>query len=180
MTIRQTRHFDNAFYPTNCNIYVQAEAEAEQEVKEQSTGNKESEIYRRKQRVSNLYRIGYNQREIAKKLDVSLKTISRDFIELKKEAVQWMEALTEGEIQLVHKRNLEISETTYQELFKLYQKTNDDNFKLKILKQIAVNSKMQDDKMNARNILKSRAAIRGELIGNAFRPKPMMRFNHLS
>jgi len=46
--------------------------------------SKQAEVFFRKQKIWNLITQGFTQEQIANKLKVSLKTISRDFQELKK------------------------------------------------------------------------------------------------
>jgi len=50
----------------------------------------------RKRRVWELVLQGFTQQQIAEKFDQSLKTISRDVQEIKKECAEWMEALPKG------------------------------------------------------------------------------------
>jgi len=71
---------------------------------EEESKSKESEIFIRQQKVWDLFIQGFTQQQIADKLNVSAKTISRDFQQLKKESMEWMNALPEGEIQLNHKK----------------------------------------------------------------------------
>jgi len=89
----------------------------------------------RKRKVWDLMLQGYTQQQIAEKFGVSLKTISRDFQELKKESAEWMEALPKGQIQVYHKSNLEIIEKVAQELWKLFENTEDEKLKLMVLKK---------------------------------------------
>jgi len=99
--------------------------------------SKEQEIQIRRQKVWGLFLQGFSQQKIAKELNVSLKTISRDFQDLKTESMKWMDSLPEGEIQLHHKKNLESIEKVIQEFWDIYENTEDENKKLKLLNFIA-------------------------------------------
>jgi len=99
------------------------------------------EIHLRKQKVWDLTLQGFTQEEIAEKLDVSTKTISRDAKEIKKDSIRWMDTLPRGQIQMYHRSNFETIERVIKELWKLFETTNDDKLKVKILKTIADNRK---------------------------------------
>ena len=130
---------------------------------EEESKSKESEIFIRQQKVWNLFIQGFTQQQIADKLNVSAKTISRDFQQLKKESMEWMNALPEGEIQLHHKKNFEMIEKVIQELWKIYDDMEDDDKKLKVLNLIAEKSKMHIEMLNPNNILKVRQDMQHEL-----------------
>lgn len=125
--------------------------------------SKESEIYLRRKKIWDLYIQGYTQQQIAEKLGMSIKTISRDFQELKKESKEWMNTLPEGEIQLHHKRNLEMIERVQQELWQIYEKTENENTKIKILGIIAAKCKIQSDLFTSNKLWKIRGDIQHDL-----------------
>lgn len=125
--------------------------------------SKESEIYIRKQKVWSLFMQGFTQEQIADKLNVSAKTISRDFQELKKESMEWMNALPEGEIHLHLKKNFEMIGKVIQELWKIYDDMEDVDKKVKVLNIIAEKSKMHSEMLNPNNILKVRQDMQHEL-----------------
>jgi len=122
--------------------------------------SKETEIYLRKQQVWSLITQGFTQEQIADKLNVSPKTISRDFQELKKESIEWMNALPDGEIQLHHKKNFEMIDKILQELWKIYGKTKDEKEKVRILSTIAQKCKMHTDMMDTKHLLEIRSRMR--------------------
>ena len=95
----------------------------------------------RKSQVWDLTLQGFTQEEIAEKLDVSTKTISRDAKEIKKDSIRWMDTLPRGQIQMYHLSNFETIERVNKELWKLFETTEDDKLKVKILKTIADNRK---------------------------------------
>ena len=103
---------------------------------------KELEIYLRQQKVWDLTLKGFTQEEIADKLDVSTKTISRDAKEIKKDSIRWMDTLPRGQIQMYHRSNFETIERVIKELWQLFETTEDDKLKVKILKTIADNRKI--------------------------------------
>jgi len=121
--------------------------------------SKELEVYLRKQKVWDLTLQGFTQEEIAEKLDVSTKTISRDAKEIKKDSIRWMDTLPRGQIQMYHRSNFETIERVTKELWQLYETTNDDKLKVKILKTITENRKThaslldRSDLMNLGNTL---------------------------
>ena len=125
--------------------------------------SKETEICLRKQQVWSLLTQGITQQQIADKLNVSLKTISRDFQELKKESIEWMNTLPDGEIQLHYKKNLESVEKVIQEFWHIYENTEDENKKLKLLNFIAEKSKLHSQMMQPNNLLKVRQDVQHEL-----------------
>jgi len=114
---------------------------------------------------------GYTQQQIAEKFDVSLKTISRDFQELKKESAEWMETLPKGQLQMYHKSNFEIIEQVTRELWKLFEETEDEKLKLKILNTIAEKRRLMQDMMNPSKLLRVRNQVHEELAPHsAFEP----------
>ena len=121
------------------------------------------EIEIRLQKVWSLFLQGFSQQKIAEKLHVSLKTISRDFQDLKTESMEWMDSLPEGEIQLHHKKNLESVEKVIQEFWNIYESTEDENKKLKLLNFIAEKSKLHSEMMRPNNLLKVRQDMQHEL-----------------
>ena len=125
--------------------------------------SKEQEIQIRQQKVWGLFLQGFSQQKIAKELNVSLKTISRDFQDLKTESMKWMDALPEGEIQLHHRKNLESIEKVIQEFWDIYENTEDENKKLKLLNFIAEKSKLHSQMMQPNNLLKVRQDVQNEL-----------------
>jgi len=79
---------------------------------------------------------GFTQEDIAKEFGVSTKTISRAIHEIKKDSVRWMDTLPKGQLQIYHRANVESMEKVSVELWKLYEKTEDDDLKFKILIRI--------------------------------------------
>jgi len=128
-----------------------------------SASDKYQEKEDRKSKVWELSLQGFTQQQIAKKFDVSLKTISRDFHELKKEAAEWMETLPKGQLQMYHKSNFEIIEQVTRELWKLYEETEDEKLKLKILNTIAEKRRLMQDMMNPSKLLRVRNEVHEEL-----------------
>ena len=118
----------------------------------------------RKRKVWDLMLQGYTQQQIAEKFCVSLKTISRDFQELKKESAEWMEALPKGQIQMYHKSNFEIIEKVTQELWKLFENTEDEKLKLKVLKTIAEKCKLKGNLLDSNRLLEVRDIVHSELL----------------
>src|SRR3990172_5987596 len=117
----------------------------ENKVEQEPQTSKELEIILRRQKVWSLHKQGFNQAEIAEKLGVSSKTIYRDFQDLKSEAVEWMNTLPEGEVQLHYKKSIEGVEQVIQELWKNYKNTKNESMKLRILALIADKTKMYAD-----------------------------------
>jgi len=133
------------------------------QVKTQHTGTKELEIESREGKVWSLFLQGYSQEKIAKKLEVSLKTISRDFKELKTKSIEWMDTLPEGEIQLYHRKNLETIQKVIQELWGLYENTKDETKKQSLLNQIAEKSKLHSEMIARDNLFDARSFTQHEL-----------------
>lgn len=79
------------------------------------------------------------------------------------ESKQWMNNLPEGEIQLYHKRNLEMIERVNQELWKIYKDTKNENTKIKILNTIAAKCKTQSDLLTSEKLWKVRGDIQHDL-----------------
>ena len=120
---------------------------------------KEDEILKRKHRIWELCVLGFTQQQMAKKLNVSIKTISRDYAELKTDSLEWMEALPKGEIQLHYKKNFEMVQKVIQQLWEIYQKTKDEDKKIKILDEITKKSSLHTDIIGSK-ILGMRYRIR--------------------
>jgi len=96
----------------------------------------------RQEKVWSLHLQGFTQFEIAKKLEVDPKTISRDFNQIKIQSAEWMEALPRGEIQMHFKEKCDIIKKITRELWKLNEDENDPKLKLKILNSIADKTKL--------------------------------------
>ncbi len=122
--------------------------------------SKEQEIQIRQQKVWGLFLQGFSQQKIAKELNVSLKTISRDFQDLKTESMKWMDSLPDGEIQLHHKKNFEMIDRVIQELWKIFERTKAEKEKVRILNIIAQKSKLHTDMMDTKHILAVRSHMR--------------------
>ncbi len=118
----------------------------------------------RKRKVWELVLQGFTQQQIAEKFDLSLKTISRDIQELKKESAEWMESLPKGQIQMYHKSNFEIIDKVTKELWNLYEKTEDEKLKLKVLNTIAEKRKLHANLLDSKNLLQVRNSIHNELV----------------
>ncbi len=127
---------------------------------EQPMSKKDLEIFLRRQKVWNLHIQGFTHEQIAKKIDVHPKTVSRDLNVLKIGAIEWMETLPEGEMQLYFKKNYEFFENLIQELFKIYENTKDVNLKIKILNEVAQKKKVQNDMLDPKK-LAIRTILRG-------------------
>jgi len=136
-------------------IYVLVQKDNE----EQSMSKKDLEVFLRRQKVWNLYIQGFTHEQIAKKEGVHPKTVSRDFNVLKIGAIEWMETLPEGEMQLYFKKNYEFFENLIQELFKIYENTKDENLKIKILNEVAQKKKVQNDMLDPKKLVKVREMI---------------------
>jgi len=141
--------------------------EIEDKVANQASDQNQKVENRRKQ-VWDLLLKGFTQQQIADKFDTSLKTISRDVQELKKESAEWMESLPKGQIQMYHKSNFEIIDKVTKELWTLYEKTEDEKLKLKILNTIAEKRKLHSNLLDSKNLLQLRDNIHSELA-----PKPI-------
>jgi len=115
--------------------------------------SKELEIHLRKQKVWDLTLQGFTQEEIAGKLDVSTKTISRDAKEIKKDSIRWMDTLPRGQIQMYHRSNFETIERVIKELWQLFETTEDDKLKIKILKTISENRKIHANLMGRSDLV---------------------------
>lgn len=147
-------------------------------LKQEHNGTKELEIQARKNKVWTLFVQGYSQQKIAEKLGVSLKTISRDFQELKTTSKEWLDALPEGEAQLYHMKNFEAIQRVSEELWNLFEKTKDENKKLNILNQIADKAKLQSEMMVKNNSDDIRGQIQHELkIKNRYGQYPHQRMD---
>lgn len=111
------------------------------------------EVLQRKQKIWELTTIGFTQQQIAEKLNVSLKTISRDYAELKTESLEWLDALPKGEIQLEHKKSFETIKMVIQQLWEICRQTKDEMNKVKILDQISKKSETHLKMMGVDSIL---------------------------
>jgi len=89
-----------------------------------------------KQQVWEMTMQGFTQEQIAKEFRVSTKTISRAIHEIKKDSVRWMDTLPKGQLQIYHRANVESMEKVSMELWKLLEKTEDDDLKFRILIRI--------------------------------------------
>lgn len=109
---------------------------------------KELEIYTRQQKVKDLLLQGFTQEQIAEKLGVSPKTIQRDVAEIRKADVEWMENLPKGEYQIRFRKSFQQHDKVVNELWDLYDNTDDEKLKLKILETIGkmCGTKMLDSK----------------------------------
>jgi transposase len=123
----------------------------------------EADVFIRRQKVWALHKQGFFKYQIAERLGVSLKTVSRDFQTIKQEAVEWMNALPEGDVQLHHKHCIETVEEVLQELWRIYHKTKYDGMKLKILSIIAEKTKMHSEMMSTKNVLEIRPDMQHQL-----------------
>ena len=124
---------------------------------------KQQEIITRQEEIWELKLQGISNEQIAKKLDVSTKTIVRDLCDLKKKSAEWMERLPKGEIQLFHQTNFEIAGKITNELWKLYEESSDEKQKLAILTKLAQTRKTLSDMTEPKKILELREAINKEL-----------------
>jgi len=97
---------------------------------------KEAEMYVRKQKIWNLIIQGVPQDKIAEKLGVSLKTVSRDFKEIKKDSIEWMDTLHEGQLQLYYRSDFETVNRINAELWEKFHNTKDEKFQAMILSRI--------------------------------------------
>jgi len=120
-------------------------------------------VENRRIEVWDLLMQGFTQQQIADKLDVSLKTISRDIKEIKKESVQWMESLPKGEIQMQYRSINETLGRIIQELWKMYDNNEDNKLKITILNSIAQKRKQLADIMNPKLMLEIRSKIYDEI-----------------
>jgi len=107
--------------------------------------------------------LAFSPQQIAKKLNVNIKTISRDFQFLKKDSSLWLNNLPQGEIQLQIKKNHMIINSVIQELWKIYGETEDKDKKIKLLDLISNKSKIQLEMMDGNHLLKIRSMLEQEL-----------------
>ncbi len=116
---------------------------------------KKEEVFFRRRQVWHYYTQGYNQLQIADKLNVSAKTVQRDFQMLRKEAIEWFNTLRYGQIQLHHKSNFDSNQKVIFELWQLYEGEKDEDKKLKILNMIShkteISSKMLSNEIYPTN-----------------------------
>ena len=103
---------------------------------------KKQKIIERRFAVWNLHIKGYTQTQIAEKLNISTKTVARDIHILKKDTRNWFNNLRYGEIQFYYKNNYDSIQKTIHELWQIYDKTEDEDKKLKLLNLIAQKSQM--------------------------------------
>ena len=141
---------------------------SEAEIIQKTILESDEKVEIRRKKVWSLLLQGFTQQQIAEKFDLSLKTISRDIQELKKESAEWMESLPKGQIQMYHKSNFEIIDKVTKELWNLYEKTEDEKLKLKILNTIAEKRKLYANLLDSKNLLHVRDSIHSELA-----PKPV-------
>lgn len=120
---------------------------------------KKSEVFFRRQQVWDLFIQGHNQIQIAEKLNVSYKTVTRDLQELKKDARDWLANLDEGDIQIHQKKNFDNITRVSNELWKIFENTKDENKKIKILNFITSNSKSSSELMDDKHLLSSRSFV---------------------
>ena len=102
---------------------------------------KKSEIIHRQQKVWQYHIQGYNQQQIATKLKVAAKTISRDFEELKKDSIDWYNNIPKGELYVNHKMSIDSTNRVISELWKLYRTSKNEGKKIQALNSIAARSK---------------------------------------
>lgn len=127
--------------------------------------SKKLNVMQRRENVWTMLRMGMSQEKIAERLDVSVKTISRDYQELKNEAVEWMNTLPEGELQIHYKKSIEDVESIIRELWRIWNNTKDESMKVKILAQIADKTKMNLEMIFGKKVLDVRSHIQTELRG---------------
>lgn len=106
---------------------------------------KKSEIFNRRQQVWYLYTQGYTQEKMAQKQGMSLRTISSDLKQLKNEAREWFDSLPGGELQVHSKSNFDSIQRIQFELWKLFETTDSENTKIKILSTIALIIKSSEE-----------------------------------
>jgi|SRR3990172_4630228 len=128
-----------------------------------SQTSKELKIMHRRQNVWKMHKMGLSQIKIAERLGVSVKTVSRDYQDLKNEAREWMDALPEGELQIHHKKSIEDVEDIIRELWSIWNNTKDESMKVRILALIADKTKMNLEMICGKNILDIRSRIQNEL-----------------
>lgn len=143
-------------------IQEKVEQEIQEKDEKESHISKELEIMHRRQNVWTMLRMGMSQEKIAERLDVSVKTISRDYQELKNEAVEWMDTLPEGELQIHYKKSIEDVESIIRELWRIWNNTKDESMKVKILALIADKTKMNLEMIFGKNVLDIRSRIKTE------------------
>ena len=86
--------------------------------------------------VRELIFAGYTQDKIAQKLNVSKRTIARDMEKIKISAEQWIDNLMNYDLVDKVRMTLEGFDHDRTRLEELYQKTDDDALKLKIIETI--------------------------------------------
>ena|SRR5256885_2386106 len=105
------------------------------------------EILARRQEAWHLFSLGYTQKQIAEKLNVDVRTIVRDMQQINRDAYEWFNQLSSGQIQAYHKRNFESIELVIHELWKFYETAKDEDKKMQILNQIALKSQISSRMM---------------------------------
>lgn len=122
---------------------------------------KKSEIIHRQQKVWQYYVQSYNQEQIAKKIKVSKKTVSRDLQELKKNAVDWYNKLPEEDLFVYYKKSVDCNHRVIYELWQLYEKTKDESKKIQILNSIESKSRALIELVSGSLVLKELQYIKG-------------------
>jgi len=117
------------------------------------------EIHTRKSKILRLRSLGHTEEDIAERLGVSPKTVSRDIKELKNESIEWLNNLPDGEIQLILKKSFENIYRVISLLKKIYNQTNDVRIQIRVLDQIAQKYKMISDMMDKKDLLKLRIRL---------------------
>lgn len=139
-------------------------AQEMQEKEEQmQEASKKLEINDRRKNVWTMHKMGISHEKIAERLGVSVKTISRDYQELKSEAIEWMASLPEGEIQLYHKKGIENIEMILKELWRIFNTTKDESVRVRILTLIADKTKMLSEMQGGKKILEVRKDVLSQL-----------------
>jgi len=106
---------------------------------------------------------GFTQEQIAKDFRVSTKTISRAIHEIKKDSIRWMDTLPRGQLQMYLKANVESMEKVSVELWKLYEKTEDDDLKFKILIRIPEIRKKMSSLLEGKKIVELSGTLHEEI-----------------
>ena len=123
---------------------------------------KGSEIFYRKQQVAYYFIQGYNQSQIAEKLDISTKTVYRDLSDMKNESYEWFSGFCTGGILFYHKRNFDCNDKIMTELWKVFESTESEAMKLKVLDSIGDKARSSSEMLSESYNLKN--------IGNTFSP----------
>jgi len=139
--------------------------------KQKQMTTKESQMYVRKQKVWVLMKQGFPQEKIAKKLDVSTKTISRDVEEIKKDAVEWMDTLHKGQLQVYYRSDFETVENVNAELWEIFHGTKDQRLQSMILKGIIRNTVIRN-----KMLVQSKPLELGVKLHEKISPSPILSF----